>query len=110
MRATVDQFKNGIAKYIDNEITAKVNGFGKWLIPLAGASIINCKVEPMIKDNHELLMHMGYMTEDGLIDIDKVYGDVKHIAREKGSIVQHLPLIGDVTFTEADIDMLRRYM
>ena len=67
MRATVDQFKNGIAKYIDNEITAKVNGFGKWLIPLAGASIINCKVEPMIKDNHELLMHMGYMTEDGLI-------------------------------------------
>lgn len=110
MRVTIDQFKMGLAKYIDNEIVAKINGFGKWLIPLAGASLINGKVEPMLKDYHDMLVQMGYLTEDNLIDIDKIHADMKRISHEKGSIVQHFPLIGDVTFSESDIDAIRRFM
>jgi hypothetical protein len=102
--------KMGIAKYIDSEIASKVSGLGKWLIPVAGASIISSKVEPMIKQNHEMLKHMGYMTDDYLIDLDKLYADFKRVAHDKGAITESFPLVGSITFTEADIDALRRYM
>lgn len=110
MRVTIDQFKTGMAKYIDNEIVNKIDGFGKWIIPLAGASIINTKVEPMIRDNKPMLVSLGYMYEDNLIDIDRVHQEVRKIAHEKGPIKEHFPLIGCITFSEADIDALRRYI
>lgn len=110
MRITIDQMKMGIAKYIDNEIASKVSGLGKWVIPLAGASIIASKVEPMLKQNHDMLKSIGYMTDDYLIEVDKVYSDFKRVAHEKGAITEAFPLVGSITFTEADIDALRRYM
>ena len=110
MRMTIDQVKLGMAKYIDNEIAIKISGMGKWLIPIAGTAIISSKVEPMLKSNHEMLKNMGYMTDDYLIEMDKVYSDFKRVAHEKGAITEIFPLIGSITFTEADIDALRRYM
>lgn len=110
MRVTIDQVKNGLAKYIDSEIVSKIDGLGKWLIPIAGASIISSKVEPMIKENKPMLVSLGYMYEDNLIDIDKVHQDIKRVAHDKGPIKEHFPIIGSITFSEADIDALRRYI
>lgn len=110
MRVTIDQFKTGMAKYIDSEIVSKIDGFGKWLIPLASASIISSKVEPMIKENKPMLVSLGYMYEDNLIDIDKIHQDFRKIAHEKGPIKELFPLIGAISFSEADIDALRRYI
>ena len=110
MRVTIDQMKMGVAKYIDSEIATKISGMGKWLIPIAGSAIISSKLDPMLKENHEMLKHMGYMTEDYLIEIDKVYSDFKRVSHEKGAITEHFPLIGSITFTEADVDAFRRYI
>lgn len=110
MRVTIDQMKVGIAKYIDNEIAAKISGFGKWVIPLAGASLINGKLDAIIKQNHEALKQLGYMTEDHMVELDKLYTDAKKIAMEKGSVTEHFPLLGDITFSAADIDALKRYI
>ena len=53
------------------------------------------------------LQKLGYQTEDGMIDCDKLYHDLKDVA-SKGPVTQSIPMVGDITFTEADIDSLYR--
>ena len=45
-----------------------------------------------------------------MIDIDRLYKDMRSIAEKTGAVVQNLPMIGDVKFTEKDIDELYRYI
>ena len=50
------------------------------------------------------------MQEDGMICIDKVYNDVMQIARKTGSVTQHIPLVGDVKFTETDLTSMYHHI
>ena len=99
---TKEQFINGISKYIDSELISKIPGLSKWVVAL-GLGAYLPQVNKMLDDNHKMLIDAGYMHEDGMICIDKVYNDIMQIARKTGSVTQHIPLVGDVTFSETDL-------
>lgn len=100
----------GLSQYMDAEIASRLNGLSKWAVPVLGAALINSKIDALLSENAEALMSLGYMTDDGMIEIDKLYKDVKQVARDKGSVTEHLPMVGDVTFCEEDVDALRRHI
>lgn len=106
---TKEQFINGIQRYIDEELISKISGLSKWFIAI-GFSAYLPQISNMIDKNQKMLIDAGYMHEDGMINIDKLYNDLINVARDKGSVVQYIPLIGDVTFTETDITSLYHHI
>lgn len=111
MKVTLNQIKQGFARYIDAEFTSKLQGFKKWVVPLGAVAIITSKLDSlMTESNIEMLKSIGYVSEDGLFDVDKIFSDFIAIARAQGSVTENLPMLGDVTFSEKDIEALRRYI
>jgi hypothetical protein len=111
MKVTLNQIKQGFARYIDAEFTSKLQGFKKWVVPLGAAAIITSKLDSlMTESNIEMLKSIGYVSDDGLFDVDKIFSDFIAIARAQGSVTENLPMLGDVTFSEKDIEALRRYI
>lgn len=78
----------------------------KWAIALSMAPIA-IRAGQMLEDNGDILKSAGYMSEDGMVDVDLIADKAKTIARETGAVTEHLPLIGDTVFSESDIDALR---
>lgn len=105
MTVTMDQLVSGMSKYADQEIIAKVSGVRKWLVALATPAVM-MSVSDMILKNKDTLVKAGYMAEDGMVDIERLYTDASGIARKTGSVTEHLPVLGDVTFSEQDIERL----
>lgn len=106
---TKEQFINGVQRYIDDELISKISGLSKWALAL-GLGAYLPQVNKMLDDNHNMLVGAGYMQEDGMICIDKVYNDIMQIARKTGSVTQNIPLIGDVTFTETDLTSMYHHI
>lgn len=109
MVVTVDQMHDGMARYVDRELADKSNGLMKWGVALVGMNAVEMACKAM-RDNCKMLHSLGYMTEDGLVELDKIYEELSAIAKEKGEVVQHLPVVGDVRFSASDIDSMRRYI
>ena len=110
MKVTVQKMKDAMMLYINNEFSSKFSDFRKWAIPLAGMGLVNAYVEPLLDKYGEFAISMGYMTEDGLIDVDATFDTLLSIAKEQGDIVQYIPMLGDVTFSFKDIQKLRSMM
>jgi len=100
---TREQAKNGMARYLDEELIAKTPGLKKWALAVS-VSPLMARMDALMENR--LLKEMGYVSEDGMIDCDKLRQDFLKAASEKGSVTEHLPLIGDVTFGADDIDRL----
>lgn len=107
MMVTFEQVQQGLLQYINDEILNKASGLPKW-----GIGIMKTKAVVMLaekaRSSMDALKSIGYASEDGMIDIDRIYSDAKAMVQEVGPVVQHFPVIGDIRFTEADIDSLRR--
>ncbi len=106
---TLAQFKRGMERYAEEEIMNKMAGVRKWLIALSIPPVIE-SVCSMMECNKDMLLKAGYISEDGMIDIDHLHSEAKRIAEKTGSVTEHLPVIGDVKFSSADIDLLRNYI
>lgn len=100
---TKEQFKAGLVAYIEKEFIAKVGGLRKWAVVLvANEMIVNLdSLISKLPDN-------SYVKEDGMIDIDRLYKDMYKVAEKTGSVTEHFPMIGDVSFSKSDIDELYR--
>lgn len=104
---TINQIKEGVALYVEKELVSKLNGLIKWGFAFASSQIISSLD---ISKYVEIGKNMGYIMQDSMVDIERLYADFVKVVREQGSVVQHFPVIGDVTFTERDVDLLRSYI
>lgn len=104
---TINQVKDGVVLYIEKELVGKMNGLIKWGFAFACNQIVaNLNLSQYI----EMGKKMGYVTQDSLVDIDRLYADFVKVAREQGAVIQHFPIVGDVTFSERDVDLLKSYI
>jgi len=100
---TKQQAKEGFAKYLDGEIIGKTPGLRKWALAAAIAPLL-ARLDGLL--DSPALAEMGYVTQDGMFDEDKARQDFARIAAERGSVTEHLPLVGDVTFSAEDVEKL----
>lgn len=106
---TQEQLKEGLARYAEAELAGKVAGLRKWAILIALPSL-TALMDEFFQKNMAMLVRAGYMTDDGMVDIARIAKEAKNIARSTGAVTEHFPVLGDVTFSEADIDTLSHFI
>lgn len=106
---TIDQLKRGLSAYVEKELVGKISGLRKWGLALFASPII-ANVDSMMQNHKDFLKTAGFMTEDGMIKIDELYSRAREVASKEGDVVENIPLLGDVKFTESDITALYRYI
>lgn len=103
---TVDQIKQGAARYLDEEFTAKLTGWRKWAIGAGGAMAIeNLDGTLTALRENPVINALGVFDADGNVDLARVY---THLRREaqKGPVTFTAPVLGPVTINERDVEKL----
>lgn len=103
---TVDQIKQGAARYLDEEFTAKLTGWRKWAIGAGGAMAIeNLDGTLTALQENPVIKALGVFDADGNVDLDRVYAHLRHEA-QKGPVTFTAPVLGPVTINERDVEKL----
>lgn len=102
----MDQVQRGIARYLDEEFTAKLGGWQKWVFGAASAMFLEnfSTTAQRVRDN-EMVKTFGVFDEAGNVDVEKLYRYFKAQA-EKSPVTFTIPLIGPVTMNAQDVDRL----
>ena len=100
------QVINGIAKYIDEEIVGKIEGWKKWVVGSAAGIALSNSADIFNQfKNSEYVKMLNLVDKDGKIDVDKIYKEMKKQAK-KGSVTFNLPLLGALTLNEQDVERI----
>ena len=106
-----DKVVEGIARYIDGELYGSLNDWQEVIARMAVGRVLGNKemLKRRIAEN-PILMSFVMLDEDGEMDADVFLDDLKRAINQKGSIKVSIPLFGNLKFTEADVDCLRKYI
>lgn len=106
---TVKQVQTGIVRYVDNDLLPHLEGMKKIGLGIyMGLASENIGAAIQKYKDHPAVAMLNVVTDDGMVDIDKVYTVAKPMFDQKQSI--DLPLIGRVTFDGSDVEKLYRYI
>lgn len=107
MNVTIPQIQTGLGLYIDNELAPQFDGWKKWAFPTVAGLYISNIAELM---EHPFVSALGVKTNDGRIDLDKVYAEIVKQA-EKSPITITIPKLNDTfSFNKSDVDKLYSYI
>lgn len=108
---TKEQFMNGLLTYIDNEIIPKLSTAGKWgvgaFVVLASSNGINI-INSMLQN--DVAKALCITNDDGFIDIDLLSKALTTSSKQYGNLQICIPVLGTMTFGEADIESAKRYI
>lgn len=104
MIVNITQIRTGIIRFVEQEIGAKATDFDKFKINFISARLPKTidKMFIQYKDN-EFFKH--YFDENGNINLDELYNDVKEAARKTGKFN-----LAGIIFDETDIVKLYEYI
>lgn len=111
MSKNAEQVINGLIRYADSEIMGKLPTSGKWLMGTAITLATN-KASNMIDVlmKNSIVKALGIVDENGMIDTDVLIDAMKSAADKYGKVSVDVPLVGKLTFSSTDIDVLRQYL
>ena len=102
-----DRVLNGILKYMDREIFSSMNDWQEMLARIALSRLLgNSEQLKSTIMNNAFVKTFAIVDENGNIDIDGLYRDLKEQIRAKGKLEFTLPMFGTYRFTESDVDRL----
>lgn len=98
---------NGILKYMDKEVYSRMNGWQEVAARIAVARVMR-NSENLKKSlcENPFLRSFAISDENGTIDVDGLYADLKEQVVSKGKIEITVPLFGTFKFSPSDIDNL----
>ena len=111
MKVDSNRLVNGLVNYADSEVINNLPTSGKWLMG-TGLGIATTKVNDIVEmlNNNAIAKTMGIVDDEGMFDIDLIADNLKKSANRYGKMSIQIPLIGKLTFSEADVDSLRNYI
>ena len=75
---TLEQIKQGAARYVDEEFTGKLTGWQKWAVGAGAAMALgNLDASLSALREHPAVKALGVFDEAGNVDIDKIYTCLK---------------------------------
>lgn len=109
---TFDEVKNGVVKYLDTEVLPNIpdKAWKRMLLGVGLALIIDRQSDRLyaMKDNPVVKL-TGIFDDDGNVDVDILAKEVKKQMPEAGLAIE-IPSLGNLRFTESDIDKLCEYI
>ena len=102
----LEQVVSGINKYLEQEFLAKINGWQKWLIGVGfGMAMNNAnQIFNEIKE-HPVAKMLNVVDEQGNINVEALHEELLKQAR-KSPVTFNLPMLGNVTLNESDVQKL----
>lgn len=107
-----NKIKNGMAKYLDNEIIPNLstNDTEKFLVGIVSGIFLKRMDKIMNYYLGGKIMKVAEITnEEDEIDIDLIYEVAKETIKSS-SVSFEVPVLGKLTFTKDDIDSLYKYI
>ena len=107
---TLDKIQRGATAYLDREVLPKMSGKDKWIV--TGLATLYLGKLPQIvaaANSKEAIKLLGLVDADGYIDLIAV-ADAIRPAMRATPIKLHIPMGGEMTIKEDDIDELLRYI
>ena len=108
MKVPFDSVVGGLTQYINKEIYSGLNDlqeiFARIVVGRLSQNTQAMK-EKLVKNG--IVKTLGYIDEEGYVDIDLLMHDVKNEIERKGSICVEIPLIGKLTFHAEDVNSIR---
>lgn len=106
----IEQVKNGVARYVDDELVSKMNGLNRWIVGgVAGVAIIRAEAIFKHLKEHPFIKMLEIVDENDMIDIDIIYREFLRQAR-RGEAIINIPLIGETKFNDHDIELLYKHI
>ena len=105
----VNQVMTGISKFVDADIIPKLQSNQKILAGvMVGLALRKTnEIIDTLKDNS--IISMLGLIEENKVDVDSLYQEIKKQV-QKQSIVLSVPMIGNITLNESDIDKIYNYI
>lgn len=108
---TKEQLMNGLLTYADHEVIPRLTTAGKWGV--GTAIILMSQQANQVIDtltSNEVIKMMNIVTDDGLIDEERLSNALRTSAERYGNLQVQIPVLGVLTFNTNDIDMLHMYI
>lgn len=111
MKVEPQKLINGLVEFADNEVIRNLPTSGKWLLG-AGIGIMISRINETVESlvSNPIAKAMGIIDDEGKIDTDLVISNLKQSANKYGRMTIQVPLIGNLTFSESDVDSLKNYI
>lgn len=105
----VERIQRGVRAFVDNEMLPKMTGAQRWMTAVAIGIYVE-KLPQILQSWSQIpaLKPLGIITPEG-VDVETAYKYLKTAAQSGGASFD-VPLLGTVTFTEADVDRLYQYI
>lgn len=101
---------NGITKFVDSEIINKLVGAPRWIIgTISGVALKKANNLYVGLKNNVWIKSMELVNEKDEIDVELIYEELKKQA-QKGSIFINIPMAGELTLNEQDVDKLYSFI
>jgi hypothetical protein len=109
MRYSFEKVIDGLSKYINNNnLYSNMNDWQEMIARLAVGRVITNQSK--IKDtlvNNAFIRSFDIMDEFGMVDVDSLSEELKREIARKEKFTVTIPIIGKLTFTPSDVDVLR---
>ena len=106
---TLQQVKNGIVRYIDTDMLPHLTGIKKIGLGVYSALAAENAVGLVMKSRtHPAIAVLDIMTEDGQVDIDKLYQVVVPMFADGQKQEIDIPMIGTYRIDRSDIEKIYR--
>lgn len=111
MKYEFEKVIEGISKYIDKEIYSKMNDLQEFAARvLIGRFFSNEENVKQSLINNGFIRTFGIIDNNGMIDVNMLFDDIKREIARKGKITITLPMFGVFTFTPEDVDEIHHYI
>ena len=102
---------DGLMKYLDREIFSAMNDWQDVLARMAVARIAGnpAKLKQQLMDN-SFLRTFAIIDSKGMVDIEGIMPELQAQIKKKQKIEITIPMFGKFCFTEADVQLLQKYI
>jgi hypothetical protein len=111
MKHEFEKVIDGLSKYIDAEIYAKMNDLQEFMARVLIGRFINNEAD--VKQsliNNGFIRTFGIIDGDGMVDVTALAKDIKREILKKQQISFDIPMFGKMTFKPADVDVIYRHI
>lgn len=100
LKITAQNLGAAFGAFIEQELVPKASGLQKVMLYMA-LPVINAQTPQMVQQYASAIKLLDGMTDDGMIDLEKMYPALKDAVHKAGKV----PVMG-IIFDEADVDKL----
>lgn len=111
MKCEFNRVIDGISRYLDAEVFAGMNQWQDFLARVVVGRIIGN--EDALREKivgNGFLRTFGVIDSEGMVDVKSLVCDVKRELARRGQVSFDVPLVGKLTFTPSDADVLYRHI